>query len=104
MMGTYIIIGIFILSLLLHYIEYKQNYRMKYIDFIRSRYRKIPKTTNILSDYPNLLLLTNAILINLYIETHLAIHILLVLVIILVQKSLIYLLLKLGNLLLRIKR
>ncbi len=94
-MSTYIIIGIFILSLLLHYIEYKQNYKIKYVDFIRVRDRKTPKTTTILRDYPNLLLLTNAILINIsYIETHLVIHIFLALVIIWMQKTLIYLFLK----------
>jgi len=98
-MGAYIIIGVFILALLLHYVEYKENYKVEYLSFIRLRGRKTPKTTNILNDFPNLLLLTNAILINItYIKIHLLIHIFLVLLIIWVQKTLIYLFLKMRTL------
>lgn len=93
-MGIYIIACIFIISAILHYVEFKQNPDIDYFKFIRFRNKKHSKIKSILYDLPNLLLLTNGILIIGYIKTHLLISIVILLASILLQKTLIFFFIK----------
>lgn len=96
-MGIYIISCVFIISAVLHYAEFKHNSDIDFFGFIRFRNERYSKRKSILYDFPNLLLLTNGILIIGYIKTHLLISILLVLVAIWLQKTLIYFFIKMVS-------
>jgi hypothetical protein len=96
-MGIYIIACIFVISAILHYVEFKQNPNIDYFGFIRFRNKRYSRIKSILYDLPNLLLLTNGILFIGHIKTQLLISIVLVLTAIWFQKTLIYFLIKVHN-------